>query len=194
MSDKDIKDRLREKIDEVSQSDTPWIYRWPAISHYYGDTVRQLLLASAAIMLIGAPYYTDDIGTEIFFILIGALVLVVVSAMTSPWKQSVISLDAVVAGVGLVIFELWALMGYGDVAIKFILREFLAILFLFAFYFSTKTLRAMLLHQIGKRDSRLDFLQKSNDDDITDIDALELSEEKREWMHEHNEEEKQKYH
>ncbi len=194
MSEPDIEEKLREKVEESahSPSSTPWMYRWPSIAHYYGDTVRQLQLSAAAIMLLGAPYYSDDLGTEIVFILSGVLALVLVSALTNPWKQTIISIDAVISGVGLVIFETWALMGFsGDTFIKFSLRQFLALLFLFAFYFSTKTLRAMILHQIGKMDARDEFFEARETEDIEDRKHMEFTEETREWIHEHNEEEKQ---
>ena len=134
----------------------PWIYQWAPISHYYGDTVRQLLVAAAVLMLIAAPFYTDDLHVEMPFIIVACLVLVGVSALTSPIKQNIMSADAVVSGVGLVIFEYWAIHGYtSESAIQFIIRQVLALVFLFAFYYSTKTLRSMILKQVGRKDAPL---------------------------------------
>ena len=148
----------------------PWLYRWAPINHYYGDTVRQLLLGAAAIMLVAAPFYTDNLTTEMPFIVLGALALVAVSALTNPWKSGVMSADAVASGVGLVIFELWAIGGYGDDQLhKFVLREALAIIFLFAFYYSTKTLRSMIMKEVGRRDP---VTVKREDPTPSDLEAV----------------------
>lgn len=151
MSRKEIR-RAAQIAEESPPTDinVPWVYRWSPISHYYGDTVRQLLVAAAALMLIAAPFYTDNMYVELPFIVIGGVVLIAVSALTSPLKSGAISADAVVSGVGLVIFELWALWGFSwDEVVKFVFREAIAIVFLTAFYFSTKTLRNMLMGQVG---------------------------------------------
>lgn len=137
----------------------PWIYRWSRITHYYGDAVRELLIACAILMLVTAPFYSDNIKLELPFIVVGALLLVCVAAFTSPWKQGAIGADVVAAGVGLVIFQTWALWGYeSDPLHQFVLRECIAILFLFALYFSTKTLRSMVTNQIGQPDNSGEFV------------------------------------
>ena len=186
---------MKSSIDEMEDvENVPWIYRWSKISHYYGDTVRQLMIAAAALMLIAAPYYTDDLSTELPFIVVGTVILVCVAALTSPWKRGVISADAIASGVGLVIFEMWALLGYSESApLQFVLREALAILFLFALYFSTKTLRSMLLHQIGQRDSRLDFGPKMPVHRASAEEEFRRNEERREMIHERNERTKEEY-
>ena len=139
----------------------PWLYRLPKVSHYYGDNVRQLQLAAAALMLFTAPFYTDDFSIELPIIILGVVILVCISALTTPLKQSVINADAIASGVGLVVFEWWALFSYQSVPLYvFGLREAIALLFFFALYYSTKTLRAMKLHQIGRQESRYDFVEK----------------------------------
>lgn len=178
-------------IDELeSSSNVPWLYRWSKISHYYGDTVRQIFIAAASLMLLAAPFYTDDLSIELPFIVLGTVVIVGVAALTNPWKSSVISADAITAGTGLIIFEMWALLEYhSGTMLQFILREALAILFLFALYFSTKTLRSMLLHQVGKHDSRLDFRSRSSLPRNA-RERMMKEEERREMIHEINEQEK----
>ena len=153
-------DELRRRKDELILEDaqkadinTPWVYQWSRVSHYYGDTVRQLLIIAAVFMLIAAPFYTNNLAVELPFIVFGVVALVSVAALTNPLKRSAISADTVVSGVGLVLFELWALQNYQtDPPFKFILREALAIIFLAALYFSTKTLRNMFQNQISVHD------------------------------------------
>ena len=129
----------------------PWLYRDPKIAHYYGDFVRQCLVAAAALMLLTAPYYADDLHNELPFEIIGAVVLVALAALTSPWNRTVIIGDAVASGAGLVVFELWALQEYSpSLLIAFALRQAIAIAFMCAFYFSMKTFRAMMFRQIGQ--------------------------------------------
>lgn len=131
------------------------------VAHYYGDLVRDFLLGGAVVMLFGAPFYGDALRAEFPFEVIAAVILVGLAAMTNPWKKSILTADAIAAGVVCVIYQMWALNGYGIASyIAFVLREAISILFMFAFYFSVKTVRAMLLHQIGKRASPDEFSDK----------------------------------
>jgi hypothetical protein len=128
------------------------------VSHYYGDLVREFFLGVAAVMLFAAPFYGDDVRAEFPFIVIAALIVVCLAALTNPWKKSVLVADAIVAGVGMVVYQVWALNEYGITSYtSFVFREAISIIFMFAFYFSVKTVRAMLLHQIGKRASPDEF-------------------------------------
>jgi hypothetical protein len=128
------------------------------ISHYYGDWVRAFFLGAAAVMLLGAPFYADNVRAELPFVVVAALVVVCLAALTNPWKKSILIADAIVAGVGMLVYQIWALNGYGVTGhTSFILREAISIIFLFAFYFSVKTVRAMILNQIGKRASLDEF-------------------------------------
>ena len=128
------------------------------VSHYYGDLVREFFLGAAAVMLFTAPFYGDNIRAEFPFIVIGALIVVCLAALTNPWKKLILTADAVVAGVGMIVYQIWALDGYGIASYTaFVFREAISILFMFAFYFSVKTVRAMVLHQIGKRASPDEF-------------------------------------
>jgi|GEM_PF-1077686 len=147
-----------EVLEELQSSGpdatVPWIYRWTKISHYYGDYVRELLMACAALMLITAPFYANSLPIELPFIVLGAVVMVCVAAFTSPLKWGVISADAVTAGVGLIIYEIWALLKYDiDPPHQFVLRQTIAVFFLFALYFSTKTLRSMIFRTVGRPDT-----------------------------------------
>lgn len=132
------------------------------ISHYYGDFVREFLLGGAVVMLLAAPFYADEIRMELPFEVISALIFVALAAITNPWKKSILAADAIAAGIATVVYQIWALNGYGTASnTAFILREAVSFIFLFAFYFSVKTVRAMVLHQIGKRVSPDEFSSAS---------------------------------
>jgi len=128
------------------------------LPHYHGDAVRQLLASAAILMLVGAPFYASFLGVELPFLITGALALVAVAALVNPHKKSIFLVAAVASGVGLVVFETWALYGYYDSNwAQFILREVIAVVFLAGFYFSMKTVRAFVLHKVGKHDEAGEF-------------------------------------
>lgn len=142
------------------------------ISHYYGDLVREFFLGAAAIMLFAAPFYGDDVRAEFPFVVVAALAVVCMAALTNPWKKSILTADAIIAGIGMIVYQIWALNGYGITNYTaFVFREAISIIFMFAFYFSVKTVRAMFLHQIGKRVSPDEFSgghPESSDDTVGD--------------------------
>ncbi len=120
------------------------------VKHYYGDVVRQLFIAGAILMCVGAPYYADTLSAELPFEIVGAIVLIALAALSNPHGRGFITADSVAAGVGLLIYETWSLYRYEDSTwVQFFLRELISIIFLAAFYFSMKTLRAMILHTVG---------------------------------------------
>lgn len=148
--------------------------RWRDIPHYYGDAVRMLLLGTTVLVLVGAPFYADDLTSELPFIVAGAVVFVALAALTNPRNKMVMRLNAAAAGAGAVLFELWALGGYGTSdALAFVLRQLPAVLLFFAFYFSLKTLRAMIMGMVGESYDEFDLkkdmseqLDKSFDESI----------------------------
>lgn len=141
---------------------------WPGVPHYYGDTIRQLFIVNAGLILIGAPFYADSLRAELPFEILGALILAGLAALVNPHKRSFLFANAIAAGVGLLLYETWALSAYETSTwTQFVLRELIAIVFLFAFYFSVKTVRAFVLHQIGKSERVGEF----------DEDAVDTGEE-----------------
>jgi hypothetical protein len=122
-----------------------------AVPHYYGDIVRHLFMGTAALMLIAAPFYADTLRIELPFEIAGALALVALAALANPHRKSVFIGSAVVSGTGVIIYATWALYTYGSsTPAQFILRQLIAVLFLIAFYFSIKTVRAFILDRVGK--------------------------------------------
>jgi|GEM_PF-417482 len=131
------------------------------IPHYYGDVVRQLFIVAAGLMLIAAPFYTDSLRIQLPFIVVGAIVLVAIAALVNPHKQGPFMAGAIASGAGLALFEMWALYWYEDSNIlQFLLRQAIAVVFLVAFYFCMKTVRAFILHSIGKHDEPGEFDDK----------------------------------
>lgn len=126
--------------------------RVSVVPHYYGDVVRRLLFAGAILLIVAHPWYANDLRLELPFSALGAVVLVALAALTNPHNKNLIIADAIASGVGLLIFEVWALFEYeSGTWLEFALRQGIAILFMVTFYFSMKTLRAMLLGKVGKR-------------------------------------------
>ncbi|OGG57317.1 hypothetical protein A2853_02240 [Candidatus Kaiserbacteria bacterium RIFCSPHIGHO2_01_FULL_55_17] len=128
------------------------------VSHYYGNQVRQLLIVAATLILIGAPFYADSLRSELPFEIIGALVLVAIAALVNPHSKLIFAASAIASGIGLVIYESWALYMYFDSSwAQFVLREAIAVILLIAFYFSMKTIRAFVLRQVGKHEEAGEF-------------------------------------
>lgn len=137
---------------------TPHYPRFEQIPHYYGDGVRMLFLAAAIMMLGGAPFYTDTLSLRLPYLIVGAVIAVALAAATSPWSPRAMRLNAIASGIGAVIFEYWALWYYqSSTPLEFVLRQAIALIFMFAFYFSLKTLRAMLTGTMGKEADQNEF-------------------------------------
>jgi hypothetical protein len=136
----------------------------PSVAHYYGDHVRTVFIVVAGLMLVTAPFYGNSLRVELPFEILGALVLVAIGALANPHNKWVFMAGAVAAGVGLVIYEMWALYGYQEgTIVQFVLRELIALLFLAGFYFNMKTVRAFLLHKVGRREGIGEFEESSRE-------------------------------
>lgn len=130
----------------------------PSVPHYYGDIVRRLFVLAAAVMSFSAPFYTSNLRVALPFVVLGAIVLLAIAALMNPHKKIIIIAGAVAAGVGMLIYETWALFDYKTSTWEeFILRQILAFVFMSAFYFSMKTLRAFVLGTIGKHEEAGEF-------------------------------------
>ncbi len=122
------------------------------IPHYYGDVIRGILLLAGLILLIAIPFDSALLGLYLVAGVVGVLVLALLAGLTSPTSRLSILSDALVSGLAFMVFEYAAISAYfttNDFSLFtpedriFLLRQLLAILFLLAFYFSTKTLRYM---------------------------------------------------
>lgn len=126
-----------------------------ALKHYWGDAVRQLLITGAVAGMLVSPFFPDLFGPGLLFNIGAVLVIVGFAALTNPYKRWVIMGDAVIAGVGVVLFGGSAVLSYGTLGIMATLVALgLGLVFLSAFYFAVKTLRAMHVGQIEPDESR----------------------------------------
>lgn len=134
----------------------------PSIPHYYGDYVRQIFMVCGAAMLIFSPFLARGDFAVLPFEIGGAIVVAILGALTNPVKQLSLLANSIAAGVGVVVYELLALSEfYNEAYMAFIARETLAVAFLFALYFSLKTLRNMVFNRIGKKTTVGDFVDDS---------------------------------
>lgn len=118
------------------------------IDHYYGDIVRMLFLVSAMIMLIGLPVVSNYIAIPAIISVVGILVLGLAAGLTNPKQTWDAAINVAVAIVGFVVFESYAVSLYQKLGMDnkfFIANLILGFIFLFAVYFSVKTLRGLLL-------------------------------------------------
>ena len=120
----------------------------PKVPHYYGDVVRRLFLVAAIIMLVTLPFFNDRLPISSNLSLLIIVVLAIFAGATNPVKIMLAVIDVMVSIIGAAAFEYYAVQFYitfspGD--FLFWINQGLAVIFIFALYFSTKTLRGMLL-------------------------------------------------
>ncbi len=117
----------------------------PVLAHYYGDVVRGCFITSGFVLLIAILVDRDLLG---FYLIVGVLAvlgIVILAGLTSPTKYWVFVLEAIVAGVGVLIFEYLAVVAYTDKPALmdpvFLLRQILSVLYLITLYYSVKNIR-----------------------------------------------------
>lgn len=122
------------------------------VPHYYGDKFRVLLLCAASLMLVALPSVTSEIGMPVMFSIVGILLLVLAAGLTNPQQRWVAGLNTIIATVGFLLFESYAVSVFQEQGAYdrfFITNLVIGFIFLFAVYFSVKTLRFMLLQKGG---------------------------------------------
>ena len=128
------------------------------IPHYYGDAIRQLFVAAAILAIISIPIWGDLLPFGLLTQVGCILLLVLLAGITNPHSKMVLLYDAVVSGVGVLLMESAAISLYGtESSLVFIVRELIAIILLFAFYLSVKTVRSAYFHEIGRNPKKPDF-------------------------------------
>lgn len=121
---------------------------FPKNPHYYGDTVRKLFLAGGVIALVFRPIYPDLIPLNSFLFIIAMLIIAIIAGMTNPEKYWTMISDLVIAGIAFIIFEYSAVSEYttvNNLTFLFLVQQSLGLIFFFALYYSSKTVRAMYL-------------------------------------------------
>lgn len=134
------------------------------VAHYYGDPVRRIFVAIALISVIVTPLWGNLLPFGTSFELASAIFLIVLAGLTNPHSPIVTVISALVAGIGAFLLEMTAIDFYESQSfLIFIIRETAVILFLFALYFAIKTLRAMLLKQVGQAARKNEFAGTEKD-------------------------------
>ncbi|HMQ01471.1 MAG TPA: hypothetical protein PKD79_00140 [Candidatus Doudnabacteria bacterium] len=119
-----------------------------ALEHYYGDIVRYLFLSAGLLMLLTLPLFQEVIRLPIILSVLAIAILGIAAGLTNPKQKNSAIANFIIAMVGFIIFAYSAVNAHqanlgND---KFLLTNvLLAVIFLFALYFSMKTLRAQML-------------------------------------------------
>lgn len=118
--------------------------------HYYGDVVRFLFLLAAVIMLITLPFLNPNLPVPLILSILIILTIGLVAGVTNPLQKSTSVITTGISSIALVVFEYYAVTTYlasSFTNLLFIVNQTLALIFLFALYYSTKTLRAKLIEK-----------------------------------------------
>lgn len=114
--------------------------------HYYGDLVRKLFMSAAVVMLVGLPFVYDNVPIPLFISLLAILVIGILAGLTNPKNFLIMFLNTLIALVAVVAFEFFAVSALiKNMAFFFVANQLLALIFLFALYYSTKSWRGKLL-------------------------------------------------
>lgn len=142
---------------------------FPKNPHYYGDIVRKLFLAGGVIALVFRPIYPDLIPLNSFLFIIAMLVIAIIAGITNPEKYWTMISDLVIAGIAFIIFEYSAVSKYttvNNLTFLFLVQQSLGLIFFFALYYSSKTVRAMYLKKQGSAAEKTDTHKDSNKEAI----------------------------
>ncbi len=116
--------------------------------HYYGREIRGLFVVSAIIMLLTLPIFNSLIPFN-GFLSMGMIILVgFLAGLLSPLARFVVVLCTLVAMGGGLVFEYQAVSMFraGNSPLEwwfFAVNQLLAVLFFFALYYGSKTLRGI---------------------------------------------------
>jgi hypothetical protein len=126
--------------------------RYPFVPHYHGDTVQILFLIGGVVILATLPFFKNllPIGPGANTVLV--VLIILGAAVINPFQKWIVAVNLLIATLAVLLFEYVAIVGYGtDPFLLSAIRQILAVIFLFSLYYSARTLRAMFLHQIGKK-------------------------------------------
>lgn len=124
------------------------------IRHYYGDIVRRLFIVGALIMLVGLPFFNILLPVHVFFSILAIVIITVVAGIMNPIHKTMAIIELFVSIIALLIFEYYAVgyfTSFGRWHPLFLINQGLAILFFAAVYFSSKTLRGILMETSNRR-------------------------------------------
>src|SRR3989344_4510405 len=124
------------------------------IQHYYGDVVRRLFIVGSFVMLLTLPIFNSLIPVHVFFSILAIIIVSTIAGMMNPIHKTMAVIEFFVSIIALLIFEYFAVeyfVSLGQNHPLFFINQGLAILFFVALYFSSKTLRGILMETSNRR-------------------------------------------
>lgn len=113
--------------------------------HYYGELVRKHLFFVGFVIMVAALIDSELRNFYIFVGLFGVVGLTILAGLTSPQKRSIMLIDVLVSASMFIIFEYFAINAYIQYESftynVFFFRQLIAVVYLVALYYSTKTMR-----------------------------------------------------
>lgn len=114
--------------------------------HYHGDKVRIFLFMASVVMILGLPFFKDQVLVTANYILLWAVVMIIFAGLTNPKQAWISFVNTVIALLGFIVFEYAAVTNFATtVDMFFLITQGLALVFLFALYYSVKTVRGFYL-------------------------------------------------
>lgn len=113
--------------------------------HYHGNLVRKQLFFAAFVIMIAALLDSELRNFYLFVGLFGVVGITVLAGLTSPQKRGITFIDVLVSAIMFLIFEYFAISAFiryenfSDPV--FFFRQLIAVIYLIALYYSTKTMR-----------------------------------------------------
>lgn len=147
-------------------------HRSRKIPHYHGDIVRKLFVAAGVILLVALPIFSELLPISTISLIVAIVVMIFFAALTNPKLRWTNIIDVLIATVGVVVFEFLAVVNYAIDGMSFIASQALALIFLFALYYSARTARAIATGQLDP-----DKVEEVQAEDDTDMPGEEVSNE-----------------
>lgn len=129
------------------------------VGHYYGDKVRVIFVIGGMMMALSYPFFNKFINAPLSFSLFGCIILSVVGGLMNPRQKWITALGVIISIFAFGLFQYYAVDTYlhlppsEDSHIAFFwANQILSIMFFFAAYLSTKTLRGFILRDKDKDD------------------------------------------
>lgn len=113
--------------------------------HYYGTLIRKHLFFAGLLILVAVFLDSELRSAYLSYGLIAVIGLIIIAGLTSRSNRSIVFIDAMVSALMFLVFEYFAIdtfVQYENFSNGiFLLRQFIAIVFLITMYYSIKTLR-----------------------------------------------------
>lgn len=142
----DVRERRARELEYEKAQGTDPVAGSP---HYYGNIVRRFFVAAAVIILLGSPIFVEYLPRPLITSIFAVIVFILVAGFLNPGSFAVALVQVSIAMAAMAVFQFYAiytfyrLHSYADPF--FLASQILSVLFLAGFYYSTKTVRSMVL-------------------------------------------------